>query len=329
VPLAQFLLLVMGGAAGVLLGAFAVLVVRRGWQESRSAAKASRGAVFRTVLLPLIARADDDAALSALHEWRRDPVALEVAGHLLQLMRGGERDKLMALVERLELLEPELARIRSRRAVRRIAAIRNLGNFPSILVGDALARCFGNDAEPAVRLEAGLALVRLQRLPTVAECLAALDDGSFATPAHRIVLRALAAQRPREMIDAWRACRGRAARLAVTDALGDVFDPAAFQALREALCDPDPQMRCEALRSMRRIGHPSLGAAVLAALGDKEWIVRVQAATTAGAMRLEGARKSLRKLRNDRHWWVRYRAEQALGMLPAAVTPARRKGAAA
>jgi hypothetical protein len=167
------------------------------------------------------------------------------------------------------------------------------------------------DTDPAVRLEAGLALVRLGALPTVAEAIVALD-GAYRAPAHRIIFRALAAHRPAEMVAAWTTFGAGPARLAIADALGDVFDPGAFAALQSAIRDPDPQMRCEGLRSARKLGHPSMAPAVLAALGDPEWIVRVQAAAAAGTMRLALARPRLMELLNDAQWWVRYRANEAL-----------------
>ncbi|HEX8413037.1 MAG TPA: HEAT repeat domain-containing protein, partial [Sphingomicrobium sp.] len=64
--------------------------------------------------------------------------------------------------------------------------------------------------------------------------------------------------------------------------------------------------------SARKLGHPSMAPAVLAALGDPEWIVRVQAAAAAGTMRLALARPRLMELLNDAQWWVRYRANEAL-----------------
>ena len=318
-PLGQLLILLTAGGSLLLLAALAGVVVRRGMHEGRASMDAQRGAAFRAAVLPLIGQADEDA-VAVLEGWRGDPVALDVASHLLQLLRGGERDNLLRMVEQLGLLRAEIARLASKRPARRIAAVRTLGSFPSASVEAALKHRFRYDAEPAVRLEAGLALVRLGTLPTVAQAIAALDDGAFRAPAHRIVFRALAAQRPSEMIAAWNECGASAARFAIADALGDVFHPGAFDTLRAAIADPDPQMRCEALRAARRLGHPSVVPAVLQALGDPEWIVRVQAAATAGAMRIEAARARLEALTGDGQWWVRYRAAEALaGMRRAAV----------
>jgi HEAT repeat protein len=182
-------------------------------------------------------------------------------------------------------------------------------------VEDALQVRLRTDPDSTVRLEAGLALVRLGTLPSVVDVIETLDEGAYGAPAHRIIFRALASYRPAEMVDAWRTHGDGPARLAIADALGDVFDPGAFAALREAIVDPDPQMRCEGLRSARKLGHPSMAPAVLAALNDPEWIVRVQAASGAGGMKLEQARPRLEAMLQDAQWWVRYRAGEALAAM--------------
>lgn len=310
---AQLLFAITGGGSLLLLAALTAVVIRRGAAEERARLQTLRAAAFRQAVLPVIGRPDIDA-VAALQQWRRDPAALEVAGHLLQLLRGAERERLLHLVEALDLLDlgGELKRLASPSPARRIAIIRKLGSFPLARVEEALDQSFRSDPVPAARLEAGLALVRLGTLPSVADAIAALDDGAFRAPAHRIIFRALALHHPSEMVAAWTTHGAGPARFAIADALGDVFDPGAFAALGTAILDADPQMRCEALRSARKHGHPSMAPAVLAALEDPEWIVRVQAASTAGVMRLEQARPRLEALLTDAQWWVRYRAGEAL-----------------
>ena len=313
---AQLLFVIAATGSLLLLAALAGVVLRRGLQELHADRSVRRATEFRKAVLPLIGRRDVDA-VTALAEWRGDPVALDVAGHLLQLLRGAERERLLDLVRELDLLgmKRELIHLRAKSSARRIATIRKLGGFPLAEVLAALNQRFHTDPAFAVRLEAGLALVRLGTLPSVEEALAALDDGGFRSPAHRIIFRALAAHHPTEIVAAWTRHETGAARFALTDALGDVFDSQAVAALRAAILDPDPQMRCEGLRSARRLGHPALAPPVLAALADPEWIVRVQAASTAGVMRLEAARPWLTTLLFDPQWWVRYRAGEALTAL--------------
>ncbi|UZK69771.1 HEAT repeat domain-containing protein [Sphingomonas sp. S1-29] len=305
-------------AAGslLLLAALIGVVIRRTAQEKRARLDAVRGSAFRKAVLPLLHRVDD-GAVASLEAWRGDPVALEVAGHLLQILRGAERERLLDLVDALDLLQldRQLRRLKSSGPARRIAIVRMLGSFPVPRVEQALAACLHADPAPPVRLEAGLALVRLGTLRSVDDAIVALDDGAYRAPAHRIIFRALAAQHPGEMIAAWGKHGSGPARFAIADALGEVFEPDGFAALRSAIQDADPQMRCEGLRSARRLGHPSMAPEVLAALGDPEWIVRVQAASTAGTMRLEQARPLLEALLTDEQWWVRYRASQALTAL--------------
>ncbi|MEG3085457.1 HEAT repeat domain-containing protein [Sphingomonas sp. PB2P12] len=315
-PLAQLLLAITGGGSILLFVALTAVVARRSVHEKRVRFETQRAAAFRKAVLPLIGRRDVDA-VAALEAWRGDPGALEVAKHLLQLLRGGERERLLDLVQTLDLLDidRELQRLNSSSPARRIATVRKLGSFPAPRVEDALQTRLRTDPHSTIRLEAGLALVRLGTLPPVADAIEALDKGAYGAPAHRIIFRALASYRPAEMVAAWRTHGHGPARLAIADALGDVFAPGAFAALREAILDPDPQMRCEGLRSARKLGHPSMASAVLAALNDPEWTVRVQAASSAGGMKLEQARPQLEAMLQDAQWWVRYRAGEALAAM--------------
>lgn len=324
---AQLLFAITGGGSILLLAALTGVVIRRGAHEKRAALETRHAAAFRKAVLPLIGRRDIDP-VAVLEPWRGDPAALGVAAHLLQLLRGAERESLLHLVQELDLLDlgGELLRLGSSSRARRIATVRKLGSFPEPRIENALKGRLRFDPDPEVRLEIGLALVLLGTLPPVAEAIAALDDGACRSPAHRIIFRALAAHRPAEMAAAWGEYSGSTARFAIIDALGDVFDPRAFAALQAAIADPDPQLRSEGLRSARKLGHPSMAPAVLAALADPEWTVRVQAVAAAGAMQLEQARPRLEALLNDVQWWVRYRAGEALLAMR---SPAQRRSASA
>ena len=310
------ILTILGGGSAVLLAALAVLIARRGLQERAATQAEARGEAFRAALLPhlLDPSGEPDRALAA---WSHDPCALGVSTHLLALLRGNERGRVLALIERLELVHAPLARLRHspRRSVR-LAAIREVAAIELGLVRDTLTEAMRRDRALEVRLEAALALIRQGVTPPLEQTCAWLEDGAgLASPAHRIVLRAIAAARPAEMLAAWHGGRAGPARLALADALGSVSTRAALAALTAALRDPEPQMRCEALRALRRVAHPLAAGAIVAALDDEEWIVRVQAASAAGALGLQTAVPRLAALRSDSHWWVRYRADEALAVL--------------
>jgi len=311
----HLLLAILGGGSAVLGAALALLIGRRALQERAAALAQHRGARFRATLLPWLL-AGGTVPESELAEWRGDAGALAEAAHLLALLRGAERARLLALVERLGLVAAPLARLHSPRITVRIAAIRAVAAIELAGVREALLRALRGDRSIEVRLEAALALIRQKVFPPLELVCGWLDDrAGLASPAHRIVLRAIAAARPAEILAAWHAGRHGRARLALTDALGSLSTTAALGALNIAVRDPSPQMRCEALRALRRTAHPQAATAIVAALKDSEWIVRVQAAAAAGALGLREAAPALEFLRSDSHWWVRYRADEALAAL--------------
>ena len=102
---AQLLIVVTGGGSLLLLAALGGVVVRRSMQEKRDRLDNARAAGFRKAVLPLIAQPDIDASVAKLAAWRRDPMALQVAEYLLQLLRGAERQRLLQLVHALDLLD--------------------------------------------------------------------------------------------------------------------------------------------------------------------------------------------------------------------------------
>jgi len=310
----HILVALLGGGSALLLAALALLIVRRGWQERALARDAGRARAFCDALLPHLLR--PGGTDEALEPWRGDAGALAACTHFLALVRGDEREPLLATIDKLDLTAPVVARLGSPRASVRIAAIRALAAVELPVVRAALLHVLRHDRALEVRLDAALALVHQGVLPPLGRACAALEDHhGLSSPAHRIVLRAIAAARPAEALAAWHAGRHGPARLALTDALGSLGTGAAVSALRSALGDADPAMRCEALRALRRLQHPRAAPAIVAALGDPEWIVRVQAAAAAGALGLAEAAPRLRALLADTHWWVRYRAEEALARL--------------
>ena len=76
--------------------------------------------------------------------------------------------------------------------------------------------------------------------------------------------------------------------------------------------DSDPNVRAAAVETLGTRSGDEVGAALVAALDDPEWFVRVHAARSAGQVVGEAAAPTIARLVADRQWWVRTAAKDAL-----------------
>lgn len=76
--------------------------------------------------------------------------------------------------------------------------------------------------------------------------------------------------------------------------------------------DPDPNVRAAAVETLGGRTGGAVGTAVLAALDDSAWFVRVHAARAAGHVLGVDAAPTLVRLLADERWWVRTAAKDAL-----------------
>jgi len=90
-------------------------------------------------------------------------------------------------------------------------------------------------------------------------------------------------------------------------------DQTALATLREHLAaSRDEEEIAAILHCIGRLGQDEDRAIALAFLGHESWLVRMQAAYVLGAFGLAQDTERLASALRDRHWWVRYRAAQAL-----------------
>lgn len=94
-------------------------------------------------------------------------------------------------------------------------------------------------------------------------------------------------------------------------------DPGSYRELLGTILEnsKNPELISNALRLLRRIGTAHGKAGVLEHLDHPVWFVRLQAATTLGAIGDSRDAEHLIPLLGDPEWWVRYRAAQALETL--------------
>lgn len=242
-------------------------------------------------------------------------VALEMA----ELVRGPDREALLANAEALRIPAILLQKSLSRVPQERLLAAEALAMFPS---GRERVREMLRDRNQDVRLGAALALAQNQAAPPAAEIVLRLSLGSRERSL-------LVASLMRDLVDADPASVEElifdptlpvAARLAAADALAASgrIEHAPLVARMAEEADQDDDLLPRIYQALGRIGHPSGHHAILRGLSHPAWAVRAAAAQAAGRNGLVDAVTGLGLLLDDPQWWVRFRAGEALWRLGAA-----------
>lgn len=302
----------------VSAGGFVLLLIDRSVRNKRSKAIAAS----RALILGLLA----DGCLTDLDLRRqvratdRQGVLASVVLEALSLIIGTPR---RAFVDRLAGAGAATrlrrrANIGSRNA--RLQAIAALGAFSDAGAAACLMRLW-RDPDPWVRLAALTASLRTSLAPgfDTAVSRAAAVGPQLRGRAQRLV-RAVAAA---NIVPARHAVLRRELpcwlRLALLEALRLNPDPAVLPQLLSAAMDPDAEIRASAVRTLGEIGAPEGFGAIIDAIHDVAWPVRVSAVSAAGALRLEAARAHLAQRQEDGNWWVRLRAGEAMRLLDEAL----------
>lgn len=233
-------------------------------------------------------------------------------------------------------------------AVRRIALL-DLADQEDERLLPWLLRLLRDEA-PGVRVEAARRLAAWERADSVGALVAALDDadadvaeaaaqslaelkdpgsGTWVLPAlgsARAFVRARALRALRELrlpasLAPASALLGDPHADVRREAVGVVgwLKPAeALPRLAEMACDDaSADVRRAAVAALGFVegGDPAVLAALRAALGDAEWSVREEAATTVGKLRWADALPALVSALSDSHWQVALRAARGIGRL--------------
>ena len=241
---------------------------------------------------------------------------LQSVSHLLHLLRGTDRQRLLDIVDAEGMFDVALTRVRRRNTVTRLSAIRVLEQFGSHRCVAALTRVMANDPVPEIRVEAAGALASLDRLPTARDTISLLDlKNRKPLPLHKAILRSIASRDAAQFADLLAADLPAHLRVFLLDALGwsgqfDVLDK-----LVDASTDEDATVREAALLATARLGYAGRGEWVIERLGDKEPLVRASAAQVCGGLGLVRAVGLLRELKGDPSSWVRIYADEALAKL--------------
>lgn len=243
-------------------------------------------------------------------------VAAQLVLEMAELVRGPDREALLANAEALRIPHTLLRSSVSRSAQERLLAAEALAMFPT---GQERVRQMLRDRNPGVRLGSALALAQNQAAPAPAEIVRLLGLGT--TERSLLVaslMRDLVDADPASVEDLLRdASLPNAAKLAAVDALASsgLVEHARLVARMAEQARSDDELLPRIYNALGRIGHPSGHAAILRGLAHPAWTVRAAAAQAAGANRLVAAAEPLGALLGDEQWWVRLRAGEALRRL--------------
>ena len=238
--------------------------------------------------------------------------ATDLTVELAEFMRGSDRAELLAIAAALGVPDLLHKRARSRTAQDRLTAIEALALFDNYTGVVELAL---DDSNPHVRLGAALALSARGDAPDLMALVRKLRIGEAENSLLLVSLMSdIAARDP----DAVRALLSDAAfpdagKVAAVDALADSGYTHA-PLLAEMAANPcgAPDLQPRVFRALGRTGHPVSAGAIEAGLASQDWRIRAASAEATGQIALRRFAEQLGTLLSDRHWWVRFRAGEAL-----------------
>lgn len=301
--------------AALSLVAVLILYIRRRIAERKAPHEAEADRDLSRQLMNALGSAGRGRAMTLPESL--DPDDLErVFSHLVQLVRGEDRERLLAVADALHIPERALADLRSRSAARRIDALHILERFPSDQVVSAIHERMTGDPDAATRAEAAATLSRIGRPPSPAEVIDALDlRARVPNLLHAAIFRAGAPRHAAEIVSLARDVPSGLLQSMLIEALGWSEDFAVLPELAHFAGTTTIETRIASLKAARHLGHPGVRDWVIPLLLDPDDNVRVQATRTCGQLGLTDAIPILAKLVENSSWWVRTRAAEALAIL--------------
>ncbi|MBI5810582.1 MAG: HEAT repeat domain-containing protein, partial [Deltaproteobacteria bacterium] len=111
-------------------------------------------------------------------------------------------------------------------------------------------------------------------------------------------------------------------RASCVDILGEIPCPEVRHALRNALKDPEQDVRAKAAKGAGKLKDRGALAGLIALLADPHWVVRLHAARALGLIGDINAIPHIKARLNDENWQVRRVAAESLGRFGGAAYPA-------
>jgi HEAT repeat protein len=289
-----------------------LLLIAYRWIDARNDRhrRRRRGQIEAAIFAFLDGSADRDAVVNAAGP--RVELVGEVGLELVDLVRGQDRDRLIALLDGLGVARALRRRVEHGRRLARMTAAERLRCFGDEETSAVLRRAL-EDRDPDVRLAAARSLAEIGALPPLAELVAKLQIGTVQhSQALRHVFRSLGRHHSAELIALLESDAPALAKVLALDALGRSGDYTAIAAIVAASADADIELRAAAFRALGDLGHPAALPAVSRGLADPDWEIRTQAAVCAGRIGFVSLLPKLVALLGDPVWWVRFRSIEAL-----------------
>ena len=302
--------------AGIVCVLLFALVVMRARGRRRRALVAAGRARFEELIAEQLVSDEPPPASSGLGQLERR-LLLEVGMGALLELRGRERDRVAALLERAGLVDAEAAKLRGRRVVARRRAADVLALIASPGTREPLRAALA-DPDPLVCLAAARGLAELgdaevsRSASAIADVAAEHHTGAVA----ELVL-ALGARAPASLPAFYAASRSPEVRRIVVATIGELRLGAHAALLRDAL-DGDDELAARGARGLGMIGDVEAIGDLLALVADDErsWFVRAAATMALGQLGDPAAVEPLAaELANGAEWPRRRAAAEALARL--------------
>lgn len=298
--------------AAVSLNLMLYLIVRRVLLNRREARQAARRERVTTLAVQYLYRDLSAREIAAALKGKDRNTLRDAVRDLRQLIRGDYRQRLIDLLDELNLIDSEIAVLKNGKANERWEAAVSLSSFRQSRVIRALQTAL-DDSDPDVRLAAAESLVELGAAPSVRVLLRKLEAGTRQrSHALKRLFRKLVPTATAELAELLRTDVPDLVKVWALDALGGSGDYSLLDTVC-ALCTHDStEVRAATFRALAKLGHPAALPAVKKGLTDPDWEVRAQAAICAGSIGLREAIPALTSLLEDGNPWVQYRAAEAL-----------------
>lgn len=302
--------------AGIALAWMAGLIVARLLRENRETRRKADRQTLSSFYLAIMA-GTDDAAEKLRPFQHRSRLLAETLLEVLGLVRGVERDRLVATLVQAGVDERLRFRLTRGSRAGRLAAVEALSAFPSDATRAELRSVQQASSDAEIRIATVRTLIDIGDPPRVQDLIADLagwsdKDSLLYAP----ILRHLAIHAPDDALAALVIPELKvAARAVMIDAVGASGDYRALPTLSLLAADPEPVLRMAAVRAMGLLAHPGAADTITCTLRDDAWDVRAEAATAAGKIGTASLTLPLVALLDDPVWWVRFRAADALARM--------------